>query len=137
MRAILDTNVIISALLAPGGAPAKVLRAWLYGAYELVGSPLLLAELERALGYPKIRQKIREPEAVEVVDLLRRRANILEDPQDAPPVRSPDPGDDYLIGLAAAASAVIVSGDGHLLGLAGRIPVYSPAAFLGLVEDGS
>lgn len=137
MRAVLDPNVIISALLAAGGSPAKVLRAWLDGAYDLVASGRLLAELERALSYPKLRKRITRTEATELVDLLRRDAQMLDDPKGPPLVRSPDPGDDYLIALAAAARAVIVSGDGHLLSLAEHLPVYSPAAFLTLLEDGS
>lgn len=134
MRAVLDPNVVISAVLAPGVSPARVLRSWLDGAYELVVSELLLAELERALAYPKLRKRIDPAEATELVDLLRRQAELLEDPADAPAVRSPDPGDDYLIALAAVGQAVIVSGDRHLLGLAGRVPVYAPAAFLELLE---
>jgi predicted nucleic acid-binding protein len=55
------------------------------------------------------------------------------DPDEEPPVRSEDPGDDYLIALAAAERAVLVSGDKHLLALADRIPVYSPREFIDLV----
>jgi putative PIN family toxin of toxin-antitoxin system len=137
VRAVLDPNVIISALLAPQGSPAKVFRAWLDGAYELVVSSLLLAELERALGYRKLQKRIQPAEAAELVELLQREADLLEDPTDAPEVRSPDPGDDYLIALAAAGRAVIVSGDDHLLGLRNELPVYSPADFLALLEGNS
>jgi putative PIN family toxin of toxin-antitoxin system len=135
VRAVLDPNVIISALLSPGGAPAKVLRAWIDGTYGLITSELLLGELERALGYPKLRKRIDEQEAAELVELLRREAELFDDPDAAPAVSSPDPGDNYLIALAAAARAVIVSGDGHLLGLADRLPVYSPADFLALLDS--
>lgn len=135
MRAVLDINVIISALLSPGGSPAIVLRSWLDGAYELVVSSQLLAELERALTYPKLRARITAAEAADVVELLRRGAQLIEDPGHAPDVRSPDPGDDYLIALAASARAVIVSGDEHLLSLAEHLPVYSPAAFLELLAQ--
>ena len=62
-------------------------------------------------------------------------ADVVEDPEGEPPVRSNDPGDDYLIALAAVQRAVLVSGDKHLLGLAGRIPVYSPKEFLDLVSS--
>ncbi|MGH9011524.1 MAG: putative toxin-antitoxin system toxin component, PIN family [Acidimicrobiia bacterium] len=134
MRAVLDPNVLISGLLAPAGSPAKVLKAWLDGAFELVVSPLLLTELERALRHPKISERIEPAEAEELMALLRRQANVIDDPSTAPPVRSPDPGDDYLIALAASARAVIVSGDGHLLGLAEDLPVYSPAEFLSRLE---
>jgi predicted nucleic acid-binding protein len=46
------------------------------------------------------------------------------------PARSSDPDDDYLISLAAAHVAVLVSGDKHLLNLAAAIPVPSPRPFL-------
>ena len=136
MRAVLDPNVIISALLSPTGSPAKVLRVWLDGAYDLVVSPSLLEELERALAYPKIRERVTPAEAQELLDLLDDQGDLREDPTDEPPVRSPDPGDDYLIALAAASQAIIVSGDRHLLDLDDDVPVYSPAAFLAVIEPG-
>jgi putative PIN family toxin of toxin-antitoxin system len=136
VRAVLDANVIISALLAPNGSPAKVLQAWLDGDFELVLSPLLLAELERALAYPKLRKRVTAAEAEELVELLRQDADLREDPAEPPPVRSADNGDDYVIALAAAAQAVIVSGDRHLLDLGDDLPVYSPAAFLEVLERG-
>lgn len=134
MRAVLDANVLISALLAPGGTPARVLRAWLDGAFELVASDALLAELDRALAYPKLGQRIEAGEAHELIELLRREARMTADPKEPPSTRSPDPGDGYLIALGAVAQAAIVSGDGHLLGLADDLPVYSPAEFLALLE---
>ncbi len=136
MRAVLDPNVIISAVLAPSGTPAKVLRSWLNGAFELVVSDALLAELDRTLAYPKLRKRIEAAEAQELIELLRRQARMTDDPQDPPSTRSPDPDDDYLLALGAVAQAAIVSGDGHLLGLADELPIYSPAEFLALLEGG-
>lgn len=107
---------------------------WLKGAFELVASVSLLAELERALAYPKLRERIEPWEVSELIDLLRRESHMLDDSDDPPSVRSPDPGDDYLITLAERAQAVIVSGDAHLLGLADQLPVYSPAEFLRRLE---
>jgi uncharacterized protein len=130
VRAVLDPNVIVSAVLSRNGTPAKVLRAWLEGAYELVASPLLLSELHRVLGYPKIASRVSPGEAAELLDLLRRQARLVADPTGPPAARSPDPGDDYLVALGEAAQAVIVSGDAHLQGLADQVPVYTPAAFL-------
>ena len=80
--------------------------------------------------YPKLRDRISPAEAGELLDLLLSAAETHDDPSSPPPVRSPDPGDDYLIALAATADAMLVSVDGHLLGLAATIPVLSPAAFL-------
>jgi uncharacterized protein len=130
VRAVLDPNVLISALLSRHGSPAKVLRAWLDGAFELILSEQLLDELARALSYPKLRSRVEASEATEFVELLRRGARMHDDPDDPPTTKSPDRGDDYLIALAETAQAMIVTGDKHLLGLAGQLPVFSPADFL-------
>ncbi len=60
-------------------------------------------------------------------------ATSARDPNQPPPVRSPDPGDDYLIALAATEQAALVSGDEHLLGIAADFPIFSPARFLRLL----
>ena len=136
MRAVLDPNVLISALLTRDGAPARLVRAWVSGAFELIVSPRLLAELKRALGYPKLRKRVPAPDADGFLALLEHSAIAVEDATTPPPVRSSDPGDDYLLALAAAQQAALVSGDGHLLSLRDRgLPIYSPADFLeGLPE---
>jgi uncharacterized protein len=134
VRAVLDPNVIISALLSPEGVPARTLLAWQRGLFELVVSAGLLAELQRALTYPKLRSRIDPPAAAELIEWLTRNATLAEDPVDAP-ARSADPGDDYLLALAAAERTMLVSGDKHLLSLAERLPILSPARFLELVES--
>jgi putative PIN family toxin of toxin-antitoxin system len=135
VRAVLDANVIISGLISPHGAPARVLLAWVEGSYDLVVSALLLEELERALDYPKLREQVTQAEAQELLALLRREADLRDDPPGPPPLRSADPGDDYLVCLAAETQSVIVSGDRHLLDLRGELPVYAPAAFLALIDE--
>lgn len=134
MRAVLDPNVIIAATLSPGGSPGRLFQYWLEGAYDLVVSPLLLNELERALGYSKLRNQVPTNEAKDLLELLSRAGLATDDPQSPPDIQSPDPDDDYLIALASIARAVLVSGDKDLLGLSGQIPVYSPAEFVALIE---
>ena len=124
-------------MLSPRGAPARLLRAWFDGAFELVVSPLLLAEFKRALAYPKLRERIPAQDGAAVVEWLRRSATVAADPKAASPVSSPDPGDDYLLALAVTEGAALVSGDQHLLSLADELPIYSPAEFLRTVEHGS
>lgn len=97
----------------------------------------LLAELERALAYPKLRKRITEAEGRRVLQWLAETSSMLEDPDRQPAVRSPDAGDDYLVALSQDVGAVLVSGDEHLLGLAGSIPVFSPSQFLDLLEKQS
>jgi predicted nucleic acid-binding protein len=50
--------------------------------------------------------------------------------------RWPDPGDDYLLALAAATQAALVSGDKHLLSLESALPIYRPTAFLDTLTEG-
>ena len=93
MRAVLDPNVIISAALSPGGSPARVLTEWLEGRFEIIASPDLLYELERALAYPKLRKRIPESDAAALVRLIEGGSVLREDPAD-PPAISKDPGVD-------------------------------------------
>ena len=133
MRAVLDANVLIAALLSPSGTPARILARWLAGDFELVVSARVLAELDRALAYPNLRARIAPEDAAEFVAFLRSTAVLASDPP-APPRRSPAPGDDYLLALAEGEKAVVVSGDQHLLELADQFPVRSPRDFLEVLE---
>jgi putative PIN family toxin of toxin-antitoxin system len=136
VRAILDPNVIISALLAGEGTPAKVLRAWLDGRFDLIVSALLLEELERALAYPKLAGRIKPEETTALVEWLQREAILVDDPAEPPTSRSEDPGDDYLLALAESEKAALVSGDRHLLALTSELPVLTPREFLVIVGGG-
>ena len=80
MRAVLDPNVIISGLLSPSGNAAWLLQAWERGEFELVVSAGLLAELERALAYPKLRRRVTEGDARQVVRWLSQSGTIAADP---------------------------------------------------------
>jgi putative PIN family toxin of toxin-antitoxin system len=135
VRAVLDPNVIISGLLSPAGSPANILRAWEQGELELIVSRALMDELARALSYPKLRRRISEEDGNSVIQWISASATMARDPGSPPPVRATDPGDDYLIALAWAESAVLVSGDAHLLELSGEMPVYPPQKFLELLAE--
>lgn len=131
MRAVLDVNVLISALLSRSGTPARVLRAWLDGHFDLIVSPALLAVLERSLGYPKLSRYIEPSDRDELITLLRTSAIVADDPAGPAPIPSPDPDDDYLISLAADQNALLVTGDRHLLELHARgRTIHNPAEFL-------
>lgn len=130
---MLDPNVIISALLSPAGSPARVLQGWEQGEFELVACRHLLDELERALAYPKLRRRIPEADAVEFVQWLRETVTLVDDPREPPPVGSADPGDDYLIALAARERTALVSGGGHVLDLADRLPALTARQFLDIL----
>lgn len=129
MRAVLDVNIFVSALLAPTGAPARLIARWLAGHFELIASEQLLSELARALTYPKVRERVSREEATAFIDLLRATATINVDSSSLAR-GSRDPADDYLLSLAASTASVLVSGDRDLLGLGSDLPIYSPSSFL-------
>ena len=132
IRVVLDPNVLIAALLSRDGTPAHLLKHWVAGELEIVVSVALLTELERALAYPKLARRIATADAAAFVSLLRSSALTVADPSNVP-ARSSDPGDDYLLTLAQTAKAYLVSGDRHILELAGACPVYSPRELLGML----
>jgi uncharacterized protein len=129
-RAVLDPGVLVSALITPTGIPAKLLLAARSVSFELIVSPLLLEELGSVLRREKFRRYVDLDLVAAYLDLLRRDAQLAADPEAPPPIRCTDPDDDYLIALAHSQNTALVSGDRHLLELAGKIPVFSPAEFL-------
>ncbi len=80
MRAVLDVNVLISALLSRTGTPARLLLAWQKGRFELIVSPGLLAELGRALADSKLERLIPTSDAEAFVAWLSRSALLARDP---------------------------------------------------------
>jgi uncharacterized protein len=134
VRAVLDPNILIAALLSPSGAPAQIISRWLGGEFELVVSEALISELERALAYPRLRRRIPAVDATEFTSLLRVAAILARDPE-AGAHRSADPGDDYLLALAETECAVLVSGDQHLLELADALPIQTARTFLDRLAD--
>jgi len=116
VRAILDPNVLVSALLSPTGTPARIVLAWAEGRFELVVSPEVLRELDEVLKRPKFRRWVSQADASEFVEAVAAAAPLVADPADRPQVSS-DPRDDYLVALATAAGVDwVVSGDQHVNG---------------------
>jgi putative PIN family toxin of toxin-antitoxin system len=133
-RAVLDTNVLVSALISPGGPSAAILLELRAGAFELVMSPLLLEELIDVLARPKLRTRVTPAEASAYVAVLRAESAVRDDPEPTGLGLCAYPDDEFLIDLARSAGAdAIVSGDAHLLELRATLPVMTPTAFLALL----
>lgn len=137
MRAVLDPNVLISALISPAGTPGGLVDAWASEQFELVVSPALLGELRDVLSRPKFRRWVTEQAAAKYVAAFGSGASVVDDPQ-RPLHLSPDPDDDYLIALARVAEAdYLVSGDRHLTALIDPEPlVLTPAQFMAHIDHG-
>ena len=129
-RVVVDPGVLVSALISPTGAPARLLaQAWA-GDLELIASPSLLDELGEVLGREKFRRYADLETVRDYLDRLRRHALVVPDPGGPPPLRSTDRDDDYLIALAHDQNALLVSGDKHLLDIGGGAPILAPADLL-------
>lgn len=133
MRAVLDPNVLISAVISSRGAPAELLIRWRDGEFELVISAELIDELTRVLNYPKLRALISADDGSSLVELLAKAGSVVT-PDGPASVESRDPDDAYLLALSSTANAYLVSGDAHLLELRDRIPVESPREFLNRLQ---
>ena len=134
MRLVLDTNVVVSALLW-GGTPYRLVEAAAAGDIELATSPSLLAELGEVLGRRHLASRlIAQRSSVEQAIVLYGEMTLQVSPLDTPRVVAGDADDDQVIAAAVAAQAdLIVTGDRrHLLPLGSHqgIAIVSPAEAL-------
>ncbi len=136
-RAVLDANVLLSALVRPVGPPGQILAALLSRqAFELVLSLGIVAEVERALDLPRIRKYLGDPKDARLVvaDVLAV-ADLVEDTGRVVGVCR-DPEDDRVLGAALEGRAgTIVTGDRYLLALKHYegIRIVTPREFLRLL----
>lgn len=118
LRVVLDTNVVLSALVFGGGLAGRLRLAWQQGTFVPLASTATALELMRVLGYPKFRLSAQEQEEL-LADYLphTRTVRIPTPPPTVPACR--DPLDVPFMHLAVAGRAqVLVSGDRDLLALA-------------------
>ena len=118
LRVVLDTNVFVSGLLSKTGLPAKILDAWRAGQYLLIASPPIVAEINRVLQAPRIREKyfITDGDIEQLIILLEKEALIVPGYTDVKDAIPDDPSDEMFLACAVDAAAdFIVSGDRHLL----------------------
>jgi putative PIN family toxin of toxin-antitoxin system len=131
-RVVLDTNVVLSALLFSGGATAELRRAWQHESLRPLVNTATAQELIRVLTYPKFHLTAREHEDL-LADYLPYAATVRM-PSRLPAVPAcRDPLDLPFLHLALAGKAdALVSGDRDLLSLSAvfAVPILTPADFL-------
>ena len=139
MRAVVDTNVIISAFLKANSVPGDVLLAWRRGEFELVTSGPLLAELWAVLIRGSIRKRTTYSRAQEIAAIVEfGEGALVVAPDLRLTVVASDPDDDRVLEAAVAGNAdYIVSGDRDLLSLESYdgIAIVSAAKFIAILSE--
>jgi putative PIN family toxin of toxin-antitoxin system len=135
-RAVLDTNVVLSALVFGKGPTAQLRTAWQRGDFVPLLSTATGQELVRVLAYPKFRLDAQGQQEL-LADYLPH-ALVVQVPEPPPAVPAcRDPFDLPFLHLAVVGKAdVLVTGDADLLMLAGklRFRILPPEAFLKILQ---
>ncbi|HMA72429.1 MAG TPA: putative toxin-antitoxin system toxin component, PIN family [Xanthobacteraceae bacterium] len=139
VKAVLDTTVLVSALLNPnsGGVSYELLRLAHQGTFELYVSDDILEETVETLHYPRLRQRYAYADA-DIIAFCQDLALIGTVVGNVPIVKvARDPDDDKIIGCAMAAGAdYLVTRDKDLLTLEEHegISIIAPEKFLGILR---
>ena len=138
IRAVVDANVLISALIRPQGPPGQILfRLLRERAFELVVSPATLEELTRAIRYPRVRRYLSatDEEIDAWIESLALIADVVEGRSPTTAVIE-DPEDEiYLSAALEGLADFLVTGDRHLLPLKEfqGVRIVTPKQFLQLL----
>jgi putative PIN family toxin of toxin-antitoxin system len=139
LRAVLDANVLVSALIRPEGPPGRILVYVLEkGACPIIVSDAIVAELRRCLRYSRVRKHILASD--KDLDLWVSALELLADTTEGVlriEAVAADPDDDkYVVAALEGRADFLVSGDEHLLALREYegVRIVTPRAFLTLLE---
>jgi len=137
-KIVLDTNVLVSALINPHGKPAQIINYVFENKIRLFTSPSIMEELERVLSYPKLmkRHGLDSEELKEFISDLLSIMSLIEEEKIIEVIME-DPSDDKYLSCAIDAKVdFIISGDIHLLNLGEYegIRIVTPAQFLEIME---
>ena len=140
MRAVVDTNILIRAVLKPDGTVGPIVTRLVAADYVLIYSHELLVELVEKLELPRIKQKyhIADEDITDLVALLALRGEFVIPEVKVTVCRDPD--DNMVIEAALAGNAeCVVTGDEDLvsLGIYGKVEFIGPRAFLSRLDDKS
>jgi hypothetical protein len=139
MRAVLDANVFVRAILEPRGQPARVLDAWRAGVFDVAVCNDIIAEVREVLRRPRLRRRHgwSDEQISEFLALLREVAVVTTGEIQVKAVAG-DPDDDMYLACALEAGAdYVVSGDDHLrvLGSYRGVAILSARQFLAALAE--
>ena len=111
MKVVIDTNVLLAAVIKPFNPPQQIYEAWKDGRFELYISEAQLEEIRRVSRYEKMRAILPPFKVGAMINSLKRLARIVS-VGDICSEPSKDPDDDFLIAICEASDAnALVTGD--------------------------
>jgi len=119
IKAVADTNHLVSAHINHKGVSRKIYRSFLRGQITLFTSAFQLNEFQKVLAYPRIKNKFQlsDADTGEIIRTFKKYA-VTVYPIKVDKVISEDPDDDEILAVALEAEVdYIISGDAHLLDL--------------------
>jgi uncharacterized protein len=124
MRLVIDTNVLLSALMSPSSASARIFTLWRSRKFDLLTGAAQLNEIARVTRYPRVRSRLAPALAGQLINRIRDLANVIDK---LPHVDVwEDPDDNYPLALAEAGKAqFLITGDKQLLSLQRHNPLAS------------
>ena len=138
MRVVLDANIYISSLISNKGNPAKIVRWWLEGEYDVLVSQQIIDEILRVMGYARIQKKYSEvrEKSQEFAALVSEQAEWVEQRGKLDVVTVDESDNRYIEGALTGNAKYIISGDEHLLDFREYegITILAPAAFAALYQ---
>ena len=110
MRVVLDTNILVSAMIASAGNEAAIVNAWLDGKFTLLTCAEHVDELRATLQKRRVAKLIKPHKAGRLVNQIKK---LAWDVGELPNVeRATDPTDDFLLAMSEAGQAdYLVTGD--------------------------
>lgn len=109
MRVVLDTNVLLSALILPHGTSDIIYRAWRTAKFDLITSIMQLEELRRASRYPKFKNVLQPARVGTMINNLQH-AIVLQHLTNK--VEADDPNDSFLLSMSIEGKAdYLITGD--------------------------
>ena len=138
VRAVLDANVFVSAVIHPDGPPGRIIERFLRtDVFTLVLSDAIVDEVMRALAYPKVRRYVRRGlDAALWMEDLVLLADVVLDTVQVTGVSKDADDDKYLAAAIAGRASLVVTGDPHLLtvGEYEGVRIVTPRVFLDLLS---
>ena len=129
MRLVLDTNVLVSTLLTPGGTSDRAVRAAIAADATLLYDGRMLAEYRSVLSRPKFTAAIRPAAREQLLSALVAGGELVETRDED--LRLPDPDDVPFLQVALSGGAdALVTGNARHFQPSQRVRIVSPSGLL-------